>query len=78
MFKDYAKELTAIFEELKQEVVNRELELNEMAETAERDEHGEFVSGAVEDLYAQVNHEMEVFDDACGWLENAIQVLMEG
>ena len=77
MFKEYAKELTAIFEEMTQEVINRELEMTEIANT-EKIVDGEFVSGAVEEYYNHLQEEMDVYSDACGWLENAIQALMEG
>ena len=77
MFKEYANELKEIFEEMQQEVVSRDLEMTEIANT-EKIVDGEFASGAVEDYYNHLQAEMDVFVDACGWLENAIQVLMEG
>lgn len=77
MFKEYAKELTAIFEEMAHEAKCREIEMSEIANT-EAIVDGEFVSKAVEEYYVHLQEEMDVFDDACGWLENAIQVLMEG
>ena len=51
-----------------------------MAEIANTEKiiDGEFASGAVEDYYNVLQTEMDVFVDACGWLENAIQALMEG
>lgn len=77
MFKEYAKELTAIFEEMAHEAKCREIEMSEIADT-ETTVDGEFASGAVEQYYNHLQEEMDVFEDACGWLENAIQVLMEG
>lgn len=77
MFKDYAKELTAIFEEMAHEAKCREIEMSEIANT-EKIVDGEFASGAVENYYNILQEEKDIFDDACGWLENAIQVLMEG
>lgn len=77
MFKEYANELKEIFEEMQQEIVSRDLEMVEIANT-EKTIDGEFTSGAVEDYYNVLQAEMDVFVDACGWLENAIQALMEG
>lgn len=77
MFKEYANELKEIFEEMQQEIVSRDLEMAEIANT-EKIIDGEFTSGAVEDYYNVLQAEMDVFVDACGWLENAIQALMEG
>lgn len=79
MFKEYAKELTAILEEMQSEAKGREIEMAEIVNTSGTfDRDGEFTSGAVEDYYNHLQEEMDVFDDACGWLENAIQALMEG